>query len=211
MVRLQTQAKAALRQKVKNVLDSMTTAARAAQSELITQKILQLPLFERSQRISIYLSTEREVSTVSLLKELFRLNKEVFVPTYNRTAMRMVKLNDMADYDGLPKTSWNIKQPNFDDVTREDCLAATVGLDLIILPGVAFTRNGARLGHGGGYYDRYLREYFNKFPAKKTGKKTYLVGVAFREQILSEGLLPTDQHDIPLDMVVEPEFECVNR
>ncbi|XP_058832066.1 5-formyltetrahydrofolate cyclo-ligase isoform X2 [Topomyia yanbarensis] len=198
-------AKAAQRQKLMDVLASMNTASRTAQSEFITQKILQLPFFERCRRISIYLSTEGEVSTVPLLKELFRQNKEVFVPTYNRTAMRMVKLNDMADYDSLPKTSWNIKQPDFADATREDCLAATVGLDLIILPGVAFTRSGARLGHGGGYYDRYLREYFGKFPAEGANKKTYLVGVAFREQIIPEGTLPTDEHDFPLDMVIFPD------
>ncbi|XP_055532619.1 5-formyltetrahydrofolate cyclo-ligase [Wyeomyia smithii] len=207
MSKLQNPTKVALRVKLKETLSRMSPASRAAQTAIITEKILQLPACERSQRISIYLSTEKEVGTVPLLKELFQKDKQVFVPTYNRTSMRMVKINDIADYDSLPKTSWNIKQPDFEDRSREDCLAATASLDLFIIPGVAFTRNGRRLGHGGGYYDRYLRDYFSKYPntTRPNARKTYLVGVAFREQIVADDVLPTDVHDFPLDMVISPD------
>ncbi|XP_055607357.1 5-formyltetrahydrofolate cyclo-ligase [Uranotaenia lowii] len=201
---MQNPAKVALRAKIKDILASMTSADRIAQSEAVNQKILQLPFFENCRRVSIYLSTEKEVDTMQLMQLLFQQNKEVFVPTYNRSSMRMVKINDMTDYEGLPKTSWNIKQPKFDDPGRENCLETTAGLDLIILPGVGFTRTGKRLGHGGGYYDRFLRDYFSKFPNSSTaeGRKTYLVGVAFRQQMVEEALMPTDDHDFPLDLVV---------
>ncbi|XP_053687745.1 5-formyltetrahydrofolate cyclo-ligase [Sabethes cyaneus] len=207
MSRLQNTTKVALRMKIKETLSKMTPASRASQAAIITEKILQLPVYKRSQRISIYLSTESEVSTIPLLNELFQKDKEVFVPTYNRTSMRMVKINDSADYDSLPKTSWNIKQPNFEDRSREDCLVSTAGLDLFIVPGVAFTRSGRRLGHGGGYYDRYLRDYFSKFPRSSDTetRRTYLVGVGFREQILADDELPTDEHDFTLDLVIWPD------
>ncbi|XP_065084534.1 5-formyltetrahydrofolate cyclo-ligase [Ochlerotatus camptorhynchus] len=213
MSKLQNPAKVALRQKLKSALGSMSVSSRASQSEIVTKKLFQLPFYNNCKRISIYLSTEREVSTVTLLQEMFLQRKEIFVPTYNRTTMRMVKITNMADYDSLPTTSWNIKQPNFDSSKREDCLAT--GLDLIILPGVGFTRSGHRLGHGGGYYDRFLREYFAKFPNSSSSsgaavRKTYLVGIAFREQIVPEDQLPTDEHDFPLDMVVWPEATEAN-
>lgn len=209
MGKLPNPAKVALRQKLKTTVGSMSVSLRVSQSKIVAEKLLQLPFFNNSKRVSIYLSTEREVNTVPLLKEMFLQNKEIFVPTYNRTTMRMLKITDMADYDELPTNSWSIKQPNFDDSRREDCLAT--GLDLIILPGVGFTSSGHRLGHGGGYYDRFLREYFAKFPNSSSTngvaiRKTHLIGIGFREQIVPEGQLPIDGHDFPLDMVVWPEM-----
>lgn len=68
--------------------------------------------FRSSQRISIYLSTASEVDTGELLNECFRLEKHVFVPTYEGSNMEMVRLKDLEDYESLPLTKWNIKQPN---------------------------------------------------------------------------------------------------
>lgn len=85
------------------------------------------------------------------------------------------------------------------------------GLDLILLPGVAFTRNGGRLGHGMGYYDKYLDEHFNRNPHRRSDeqlnldqkisqKKTILLGLALNEQIVDE--VPLEQTDILLDAIV---------
>ncbi|CAF4837785.1 unnamed protein product, partial [Rotaria magnacalcarata] len=78
------------------------------------------------------------------------------------------------DLDSLPMTKWNIRQPNLDDHTRE---IATNNIDLIIVPGLGFTLDGSRLGHGKGYYDRYLNSLNGNF---------YTIGLAFREQILEK-------------------------
>lgn len=62
-----------------------------------------------------------EVDTCELLSECFRLEKHVFVPTYEGNQMEMVRLKDLDDYDTLPLTKWKIKQPNFKD-GRENAL-----------------------------------------------------------------------------------------
>ena len=59
----------------------------------------------------------------------------------------------------MPTTKWNIKQPSDDDI-REEALE-NGGLDLMLVPGMAFTEDGKRLGRGKGYYDTYLAKAKN--------------------------------------------------
>lgn len=79
-------------------------------------------------------------------------------------------------------------------------MALTGPLDLILIPGVAFTNAGGRCGHGMGYYDKYLHTYFQTYDRKIN--KTHLIGLAFREQIVNNENLPLDPLDFPLDTVL---------
>lgn len=88
---------------------------------------------------------------------------------------------------------------------------------MILMPGVAFARSGGRLGHGMGYYDKYLQEMFSANPqridlalrgqlaAKLQANKTILLGLALDEQIVPEAELPLDTHDILLDDIITSE------
>ena len=110
--------------------------------------------------------------------------------------MDMVRLLDMEDYNSLPRTKWNIKQPADND-EREEALDNNDGggLDLILIPGLAFTREGDRCGRGRGYYDTYLQKAQDKF-----GKIPTTVALAFNQQIKDE--VPTDDHDVKIDIVL---------
>ena len=77
--------------------------------------------YNESKRISIYLSTEDEIDTVPILKEIFASGKEAFVPRYKGKDMCMVKLHSLEDYEKLPLTKWNIKQPAASDA-RDNAL-----------------------------------------------------------------------------------------
>ena len=77
--------------------------------------------------------------------------------------MDMVRLLDMEDYDSLSRTKWNIKQPDENDEREEALDNDGGGLDLILIPGLAFTREGDRCGRGRGYYDTYLQKAQDKF------------------------------------------------
>lgn len=75
------------------------------------------------------------------------------------------------------------------------------GLDLVLMPGVAFTRNGDRLGHGMGYYDKYLNRLLEQSSAVNRSRAV-LLALAFKEQIIDESELPLDDHDHKVDEVV---------
>lgn len=68
-------------------------------------------------------------------------------------------------------------------------------MDLIISPGCAFTKDGYRLGHGGGYYDRYLRSV-----TESQTTPPAIIAVAFKEQIVDE--VPVEETDFKIDMVL---------
>lgn len=92
-------------------------------------------------------------------------------------------------------------------------------IDAVILPGLAFDTHGTRLGYGGGYYDAWLREAYDRGNAGKTGKhnvgarhstpkapspqRPFLIGVCFDCQLLPPAAtLPREPHDIAMDTVV---------
>lgn len=92
------------------------------------------------------------------------------------------------------------------------------GLDLFLIPGVAFSYEGGRLGHGKGYYDQYLSRHFKIYPQryaaitdefsiidKVRNNKTALIGLGFKEQIVDCTELPLDNHDFRLDLIVSSD------
>jgi len=191
-------SKANLRKEMKAVLKTMSTEEIQAQSQIVTQKLLEMPEYSAAKRISIFLSMRDEVDTHNILTHALKVKKECFIPQYftGGPIMKMVKLEDLEDYKNLPVTAWNIKQPANDD-ERLDALE-TGGLDLILVPGMAFTKAGDRCGRGKGYYDTYLNKIY-----KEQEQSVVTVALAFREQILD--YVPTDAHDFRVDNVITPD------
>lgn len=72
--------------------------------------------------------------------------------------------------------------------------------DVVVLPGLGFTPHGARLGRGGGWYDRFLA---------RRGAGCVTIGVCFSEQLLDE--LPVDDHDVAVDVVVTDDGRATPR
>lgn len=186
-------AKVALRKSMQKKLTALSQEEKKLQSENVITKLFALPLLQKSKRISVYLSTEDEISTEPILKYIFENKKSCFVPRYSRNDMEMVKLNSMKDWEALPLTKWNIKQPDLSDI-RENALEGG-GLDLVIVPGVAFTSKGDRLGHGKGFYDTFLTSL-----EKRQRYAPITVALAFKEQVLNE--IPLQQHDVKIDLIL---------
>jgi len=92
---------------------------------------------------------------------------------------------------------WKIREPSA-DTARENPLDTGL-LDLIIVPGLAFDKNRGRLGRGKGYYDQYIAKTYKVFN-QINKPRPYLLGVAFKEQILPK--IPMENHDLFVDELI---------
>lgn len=176
-------AKQLVRQQIRQSLKLMTNNDRIHQSNLVTKALLHHPKYLAAQSISIYVNMNAEISTREIIQHAFEVQKQVFIPRYSSTTMDMVRIYSLNDLDSLPMTKWHIRQPALDDNKRE---IATKTIDLVIVPGLAFSLQGARLGHGKGFYDRYL---------SSLNENSYKIGLAFQQQIVEHNQIlmnPTD-------------------
>ncbi|KAG6861401.1 hypothetical protein C0995_000530 [Termitomyces sp. Mi166 len=199
--------KQSLRKAMSATLKALPSASIHEQSRDITAQILSLPVFKQAQSVGCYLSMPSgELDTSSLVSEILRCGKTLFVPKINPLKdghMDFLKVYGKEDLDTFPSGLWGIKEPgsHWQGSLRDSALDARTGaLDIIFVPGVAFDRSFKRLGHGKGYYDRFLTSYF----FAKTPKPLF-IALALREQVLEEDKVPTESHDWSMNVIVTPE------
>lgn len=193
-------AKRSLRREVQNKLSQVPREDIAKQSQTIHSKLFQLKQFAQAERVGLYLSMPNEVDTVAILQKCLDDGKLCFVPRFDVHTRHMdfVQCFSMDDYRSMPiEPKYQIKQPPMSDTTRPLALS-TGGLDLLLVPAVAFTLSGHRLGHGKGYFDTWLARY------RQADKVVYpfTVGLALTQQIVEQ--VPLDQWDVTIDRVISP-------
>jgi 5-formyltetrahydrofolate cyclo-ligase len=166
--------------------DALSEQQRKLKSSIIQDRVYSMPVVQAASSFFIYVSFASEVETHSLIRLLLGEGKHVSVPRVDRASKHMTaSLIKSIEHDLTPGC-FGILEP------APGCLRAVKAksIDVVIVPGVAFTTDGFRIGYGGGYYDRFLK----KCPAVS-------IGIAFDTQVVDH--IPCDvQWDIPLDYVV---------
>ena len=175
----QIECKQALREQIKIRFSQYTINDLEQKSKMIETKLLNSLEFMQANSILIYLSTQKEVQTENIIRQAHKLNKKVYVPI-TKEKMHITKLEPNADYI-LGK--YNIKEPKLYFLSDDD------KIDLAIVPMVAYDKNAARLGHGKGYFDRFLHNFEGK-----------IIGLAFgfqeAENVFAEA------HDIAMHKLI---------
>lgn len=169
-------------------------------ASVATNILFSLPEYRNARRISIFLSMpQSEVSTTGIVRDALGSGKEVFVPyTHNIEAeswepktsvMDMLRLNSMEEFESLTPDKWGIPSLSAASVSsRSNCFGGLgvaqdrsrdpgqdSGLDLIVMPGMAFGTDMKRLGHGKGYYDHFLNRYSREVEgSSRSGKRPFL-------------------------------------
>ena len=163
-------------------------------SNKIKENLFSLPEFEKAKNILFYVSFNNEVDTHEIIKELLT-KKNIIVP-YVEKGNPILQLSELKDFDELEAKTFGILEPKEDKIKKFD-----IGnVDLVIVPGIVFDKNGHRIGYGYGYYDRF----FHKLDANV--KK---IGLAFDFQVVDK--IPEEKHDVPVDFVITEKRVLVCR
>ena len=195
--------KASLRQTLRATLANMTDEAILIQSKNVASQLFALPQYISSRSVACFVSMPKEFNTAPILEGLFRDGKDVFLPrveSIKERKMVLLRADSLADIASWPKTKWGIPEPPRDGPTRTDALSGN-GVDLFVVPGLAFDRGGGRLGQGAGFYDRYLLLALESRRAAGL-PPPFLVGVTLDELLVEEA--PCDAHDRRMDVVLYP-------
>ena len=143
--------KSELRKQVLQEMKALPLEQKQFIDQALTERLLQHPFYQEAKIIATYLSFPHEFQTQELIEQALKDGKKVLIPkTYPKGRMDFV----VYDPQQLVKTSFGLLEPQGD---LEVVDASQI--DLIHVPGLAFTTEGYRIGYGGGYYDRYLEHF----------------------------------------------------
>ena len=155
-------------------------------SEIITNSLKNLDAYKNAKRIMTFVSMGTEVDTHPLIEQALEDGKSIVIPiTVDKT--RELLLSDLFSLSELEVADHNIEIPK-DGFLR---LVQPGTIDLVLVPGLAFAKNGHRVGYGGGYYDRFLA---------KLDKSVPKIAIGFDLQIVDQ--VPTNDFDIPVDSLI---------
>lgn len=182
-------------QERKKALREQAHANRNAQtdkdelSRKICDAFMALPEYQKARTVLFYVDVRSEVRTRHSLPTALTHGKKIVVPWCNdQGELELFHLESMEE---LATGMYKILEPKEELRRLPSKVVPVEELDLVQVPGVAFDRTGARMGHGKGYYDKLLEH---------ARPDTPLVALAFECQLFDE--IPTAEHDVFMDMVI---------
>lgn len=170
-----------LRAQIREKKRAMTFAQIDSASRELGEKFAACSQYQAARTIYGYMPYNQEVRTVAMLERALREGKQVAVPKVYGDTMRFILVTDLTR---MEKSEMGIPEPIDDGPVASDTEA------LVLMPGMAFTARGDRMGYGGGYYDKFL----SAEPNHPT------VALCYDFQLLEA--LPTEEFDIPVDLVL---------
>jgi 5-formyltetrahydrofolate cyclo-ligase len=148
-------------------------------SNRIRDNLRKIDFYRNAKSTGMYYSIGSEVQTHDLIQEFFNQGKEFALPRIEKNDLIFKKISSLSD---LERGSFGVMEP------KEKC-EIVKNLDVILVPSIALTREGYRLGYGFGFYDRYLH-----------GKKSKKIGLSYAKNVLKT--FPHDDHDVKMDCLV---------
>lgn len=177
-----------LRVKLKEIRNSIPSEKRIQKSKKALKNLLSSNLEIKNKNILLFMTMGTEIDTGDFFEELSKIAKKIYIPRVD------IKRNfmDICEYDKEAKleiSNYKVPEPS-KNTKAEDAKK----IDIILLPGLGFTNSGARIGYGGGFYDKFI---------ETTRKDCKLIGLCFKEQIVDE--IPLEEFDARLHYILSDD------
>lgn len=174
--------KRTLRREIGERKRAMTEEEIERRGAILAERLFQTEIYREAKALYAYMSVNQEVRTRLIIERAWADGKRVAIPKVIGREMRFIWIDS---FDGLaPQGAFGIVEPIENGPVAED------GTALMLMPGLAFDRQGRRVGYGGGYYDRYLAAH----PHHPT------VALCYDFQLFDR--LETEGHDVPAERVI---------
>lgn len=171
--------KSGIRKKYKALRGQMDSRRVSVLSGEISKHIMESGIFQSAEYMYAYYPLGNEADVRPVVEAALEMGKHVAFPKVSGEVMDFFEIRD---FSRLHPGAFGIMEPE-GDCPVYWCHA------LVLTPGIAFDKNGNRMGYGKGYYDRYLAEY----------PECVTVGVAYGLQLTPR--LPAEETDVPLDYI----------
>lgn len=176
-----------IRRHYKNVRADLTKGQRDHMSKMALEKLIQTEEYKKAQHIFAFVSMGDEIDTIGAIEYFLADGKSVYVPLTKKGHDRM-KFSSLTSLDHLVEGNFGVKEPKEAYINWVDHDL----VDLILVPGLAFDKEGYRTGYGGGFYDKFFADTKSDFVK---------IGYCFSVQLF-EGSLPRNEFDVPVDFII---------
>ncbi len=155
---------------------------------MILERVSALEQYATAAIVSTYVGVGSEVETIPLIRSALAEERTVAVPWMDGKQIRLARIDAL---DELVPSAYGLLEPPAEIRTDHTRQISPESCDVFLIPGVAFDREGNRLGHGRGYYDELLA---------RVPRAAARVGLAFECQLVER--VPTEPHDQRVHLVV---------
>lgn len=173
-----------IRKELKERLGLLSKPVYEHYSYIIANTLYKDEDWQNANVIGITISKESEVDTFQIIRKAWEAGKEVAVPKCNPVT-KTLSFRKITQFSQLESVYYGLLEP----IVEQTMVVKAEDIDLLFVPGLAYTKEGFRLGFGGGYYDRYLTNYKGK-----------TLSLAFHFQVIPQ--FPIEKHDVPVAKII---------
>lgn len=189
--------KRAARAAVRSAVSALSPTARVLASGCVCQRLMAMEAFGKARTVMLYAPLRDEIDLTGVLERCRETGRRVCAARAGWQARSLEPAEvGGTGWEELVEARYGLREPapGAPAVNLEE-------IDLLIVPAMAFDREGHRLGRGGGFYDRFL--------ARAELRRAFLLGVGFAPQLVAR--VPRLEHDRPVDAVVTDDGIIVRR